>query len=458
MDIEAYPTSKFLFACGVPMYINVNKDHKYSAELPEDEIICSYMWNEQLEYINISAADAAKLMVFGGYGPVNVNVKRSLPCTKIVAKDVNIKGICGGHYFEGIVGKAEICVKDCVMKQIIGAGWCGATVNGKSARLNVVFDVIINVENMTGCSLLFGGPQGNGVAETVDMKLKNCQVGWLTAGGSNGCTRNATVEINGGNYTCVQSTNRGIVSNAKFIVNDGVIKGFYAGGETEDTTVNGIIEDCEVVLNGGTINKFNKGTNNGVDGAIIPHGIIVDTNVVIGDISMLERLEESIDNTDYLKQIQALKEELEVAKKKLIDMEYGIEYEWLYEVRQDRPGIEIFDRNNAPKLFEDMDFVEDQYSNGNITNNDYEAWWTQFIEKDNYRVYALRLVEDHKALNRYDALIPYEGSLVQQPGEGLKYWEAVPKENWSWTFDGEKIVLNGMCVTNMVYVLLKVKH
>ena len=458
MDIAAYPTSKFLFACGLPIYVNVNKDHKYSADLPEDEIICSYMWNEELEYINVPAAEAGKLMVFGGYGPNNINVKRSLPYTKVVAKDVTIKGICGGHYFEGIVGRSEIDVKDCVMKQIIGAGWCGASVNGKPARLNVVFDVFINAENMTGCSLLFGGPQGNGVAETVDMRLTNCQVGWVTAGGSNGCTRNAVIEINGGEYTCVQSTNRGIVNNAKIILNDGKVQGFYAGGETEDATVTGIIEDCEVVLNGGTINKFNKGTSNGVEGAIIPHGVIADTNVVLGDISMLEKLEKPVDDSDYLKQIQALKEELEMAKKKLIDMEYGIEYEWLYEIKQEVPGIEIFNRDNAPKLFEEMDYIEEQYANSQITNNEYEAWWNQFIEKDNYRVYALRLVEDHKALNRYDGLIPYEGSLVQEFGEGLKYWEAVPKDNWSWTFDGEKIVLNGMAITNMVYVVLKVKH
>jgi hypothetical protein len=173
---------------------------------------------------------------------------------------------------------------------------------------------------------------------------------------------------------------------------------------------------------------------------------------------MLEKVDETIDDNDLVKQIQALKEELAMAKQELLDMKYGIEYEWIHEIKQSVPGMYVFNRETAPKLFEEMDFVEEEYNNGNITNAEYEAWWTQFIEKDNYRLYALRLVEDHKALNRYDALIPYDGSLVQVKGEGLENWDAVPKANWTWTFDGEQIVLNGMATSNMVFVILKVKH
>ena len=456
IDIAEYPTSTFVFACGLPIYINTNEDYKYSKELPEDEIICSYMWAEELQYINIPASDAGKLMVFGGYGPNNVNVKRSLPYTKIVAKDVNIKGICGGNYFEGVVGRSEIEVKDCNMKQIIGAGWCGAPVNGKPARLNVVYDVFINCENLKGCSLLFGGSQGFGVAETVDMKLVNCEVGWVTVGGSNGCTRNGVVEIDGGTYTCVQTTNRGIVNNAKIILQDGLVKSLYAGGETEDKTVTGIIDDCELVLNGGTINKFNLGTSNGVEGAIIPHGTIADTNVVIGNTSMLESLEEPVSN-DYESQIKALKEELEMAKKKILDMEYGVEYEWIYEMKQDGIGNVLFNRDNAPKFFQDLDVIEEAYANGEIDDVVYEAWWNQFIVEDNYRVYVLRNADDHKAFNRYDALLPYEGSEVQQPGEGLEGWDLVPVEHWGWNFNGKEVVLNYMTMSRMVFVIMKVK-
>ncbi len=174
-------------------------------------------------------------------------------------------------------------------------------------------------------------------------------------------------------------------------------------------------------------------------------------------INMLERVQEPVDNDDYLKQIQALKEELAMAKQRLLDMEYGVEYEWMHEVKQEQNGTVIFNRENAPRLFEDMDIIEAAYENGEISNDEYDAWWMQFIDKDNYRIYALRAVEDHKALNRYDALIPYEDSLVQNRGEGLENWDLAPAD-WTWTFDGEKVILNRMTVSKMVFVILKVKH
>lgn len=295
MHINAYPTSDFLFACGLPLFIDNNIGHKYSEELSEDTVICSYRWAEELKYISLTPEQALRTNVCGGYGPNKVGVKRHLPYTKIVAKDVTLKSIVGGHYFEGVVGRAEIEVDNCNIKQIIGAGWCGASVDGKATRMNIVYDVFLNLKDVKGCSLLFGGPQGNGVAETVDMKLFNCEAGWITAGGSNGCTRNALIEINGGNYTCLQSTNRGLVGDVKWIINDGNIQGFYCGGETEDTTVNGIIENCNVELNGGNIINFNRGTNNGIVDDVDITGTIMDCIVSNGDISMLEKVERPVE-------------------------------------------------------------------------------------------------------------------------------------------------------------------
>ena len=62
-------------------------------------------------------------------------------------------------------------------------------------------------------------------------------------------------------------------------------------------------------------------------------------------------------------------------------------------------------------------------------------------------------------MNRYDAIIPYEGNTVQQFGEGLLNWdEVVPSENWSWTFDGENVILNAMSLSCVVFALLKVRQ
>ena len=289
-DVAAYPTSKFLFACGNPITVEPNKGHKFDAEKPEDAVAFVYRWAEGFKSIIVEKEEAAKIYVVGGHGTNKVNIKRPIPQTNILVKDVKIKGVVGGSYFEGMVGHANIELINAELASVIGAGWCGASLNGQVARINIVDDIHIVAKDSKVSSTLYGGPQGNGVADDVKIELENCQVGWLTAGGSNGMTRNAEVVMNGGTVTVAQSTNRGVVHKAKLILNDGVINSLYFGGETEDTTVDGIIEDARVELNGGIVKSFNPGTNNGVE--IVAEdvkGSIRECVVNDGDVSMLEQ-------------------------------------------------------------------------------------------------------------------------------------------------------------------------
>ena len=300
-DIAAYPTSKFLFACGQPMTVEPNTNFKYNANYPEDAVAFVYRWNDGFECIMVEKEEAAKVYLVGGYGHKNVGARRSIPQTNMKIKDVKIKGLVGGNYFEGMVGHVNIEAENCEFVAVMGGGWCGASVNGKATRMNVADDISIKMTNCKVTSTLYGGSQGNGVSDDVYVELNNCEIGWLTAGGSNGMTRNAVIEMNGGKVKVAQSTNRGIVYNAKFILNDGVVEKLYFGGETEDNTVNGIIENGFVELNGGKVNKFCFGTDNGVEmvtGDI--KGTIMDCEVVDGDISMLERIEKEPEIDDKL--------------------------------------------------------------------------------------------------------------------------------------------------------------
>ena len=289
-DVAAYPTSKFLFACGNPITVEPNKGHKFDAEKPEDAVAFVYRWAEGFKSIIVEKEEAAKIYVVGGHGTNKVNIKRPIPQTNILVKDVKIKGVVGGSYFEGMVGHANIELINAELASIIGAGWCGASLNGQVARMNIVDDIHIVAKDSKISSTLYGGPQGNGVADDVKIELNNCQVGWLTAGGSNGMTRNAEVIMNGGTVTVAQSTNRGIVYKARFVLNDGTVNSLYFGGETEDTTVNGIIEEAFVELNGGKVKEFNFGTNNGVEmKAEDIKGSLRECVVDAGDVSMLEQ-------------------------------------------------------------------------------------------------------------------------------------------------------------------------
>ena len=311
-DVAAYPTSKFLFACGQPMTVEPNVGFKYSQEHAEDAVAFIYRWDNGFECIMVEAEEAKKVYLVGGYGHKHINVKRPIPQTNMLVRNVKIKGLVGGSYFEGMVGHVNIEAENCEFTSVLGAGWCGAAVNGASTRMNIADDIKIKMTNCKIKSTFFGGSQGNGVADDVHVEFNNCEIGWLTAGGSNGMTRNAVVVMNGGKVQVAQSTNRGIVHKAKFILNDGVVNKLYFGGETEDSTVDGIIENAFVELNGGQVKQFCFGTNNGIEMvAEDVKGCIKDCVVDNGDISMLEEVKEYDENEILLDSITLRIEDLE---------------------------------------------------------------------------------------------------------------------------------------------------
>ena len=333
-DVAAYPTSKFLFACGQPMTVEPNVGHKYSEEHDEDAVAFVYRWDNGFEAIMVEKAEAEKVYLVGGYGHEKVNVKRPIPQTNMLVRNVKIKGLVGGSYFEGMVGHVNIEAENCQFVSILGAGWCGASVDGKATRMNIADDIHVKMTNCKVSSTFFGGSQGNGVADDVFVELNNCEIGWLTAGGSNGMTRKAEIVMNGGSVKVAQSTNRGIVHKAKFIMNDGVVNKLYFGGETEDSTVDGIIEDAFVELNGGEVKQFCFGTNGGVEMAAEDmKGFIKDCQVKAGDVSMLEKIQE----------------EKEIEKRMFMVNESGLEIELPAEAK-DFDEVHIFVKHKAGSI------------------------------------------------------------------------------------------------------------
>ena len=333
-DVAAYPTSKFLFACGQPMTVEPNVGHKYDAEKPEDAVAFVYRWDAGFEAIVVEKAEAEKVYLVGGFGDKIVGARRSIPQTNMVVRNVKIKGLVGGNYFEGMVGHVNIEAENCQFVSVLGAGWCGAAVNGKATRMNIADDINIKMTNCKVSSTFFAGSQGNGVADDIHVELNNCQIGWLTAGGSNGMTRNAEIVMNGGSVTVAQSTNRGIVHKAKFVMNDGVVNKLYFGGETEDSTVDGLIEDAFVELNGGQVKEFCFGTNGGVElEAEAIKGLVKNCDVKAGDISMLEKVVE----------------EKEIEKRMFMVNESGVEIE-LPEEAKDFDEVHVFVKHKAGEI------------------------------------------------------------------------------------------------------------
>jgi hypothetical protein len=63
------------------------------------------------------------------------------------------------------------------MTSVIIGGWCGANVDGRVTRLNIVHEAHAQFVDCSISSTLYGGPQGNGCVDHVDMVLDNVKAG-----------------------------------------------------------------------------------------------------------------------------------------------------------------------------------------------------------------------------------------------------------------------------------------
>ena len=86
---------------------------------------------------------------------------------------------------------------------------------------------------------------------------------YLTAGGANGYTETANIKLTGGKIGVYQTVNRGTLNNATVKVAGSSIDKFYVGGETEDKSVTGIINNINTHLVSGNIKTLDPGTSNG---------------------------------------------------------------------------------------------------------------------------------------------------------------------------------------------------
>lgn len=187
-------------------------------------------------------------LVGGGIGVTEENPS-FVSNTKIIINGGNIFSVQGGAIATGKISGKNYSV-----------GTKDDAINSK-CRVNSA-NTIVN--DGTIKSLLFGGGQGYSYTGTANLTINGGDMSkaYVTAGGSNGYTGNCTVKINGGSIYLYQSVNRGTIENANVKLNSGSIEKFYVGGETEDSTVTGVIDTVNTNLIGGNIGSLNAGTSN----------------------------------------------------------------------------------------------------------------------------------------------------------------------------------------------------
>lgn len=294
--LEVYSERTILFyACGYPVIVEKNTNHKYDAEASEDSVVISYMYKTESVHQLLSAEDAAKLMIYGGYSNKHINIMKNLPKTDITVKGVTIRAIVGGSDFEGIVGDVNIDVEDSTLSFIHGAGFAGEAVDGVWPNKNIVHNVNMKLKDVV-CDDVYVGPNGYGVLGTADVVVDGdkTNIKQFTMGGSNGTTRFSKLTIEKGTIDNLEGVCRGVVNKTKVVLNDGHVKQFNVGGRNEKE-ITGVIYECILALNGGIIDNFSKGISNKVElETALISGTIMSTVVTAGDTSMLAVIQKPV--------------------------------------------------------------------------------------------------------------------------------------------------------------------
>ena len=152
--------------------------------------------------------------------------------------------------------------------------------------------------------------------------------------------------------------------------------------------------------------------------------------------------------------VAALQAELAKAKQDILDMTYGVEYEWIYESTVDGgSGVVDLGRDKAPLYWADWDAIMELEG---VDDELFEQSIMDMYEKDIYRMYILRNATDHKAFNRYE-LVPMIDHAVQPENTYLAQWTPV-KSIKTWNVDDSSFSFSAIPTSTMVIALMKVKE
>ena len=292
LDDEPYEmdfnNKHYVFACGHPVFAEA---------VNEDLVIKMGSTPEGMREIIVPKDLVSKTILVGGFGIKNINKSRHLASTYVHVRNAELLAVHGGNFFEGSVGKSVVIVENSKVREVIGGGDAGKQLEKRGAYKNVVGETEVILNEVTGCSLCYGGGGGHCSVGKARVYANNSNVAWIFPCGANGMTLDGELYLNSGTYNCVSQVNRGLVIDSKVFMNGGLAKNVYFGGETEDTTVDGILRNGLIVLNGGTVNNLNNGTSGGVELAEMI-GYIRDCTIKAGDASNLVELNDRPENPE----------------------------------------------------------------------------------------------------------------------------------------------------------------
>ncbi|MBS7020810.1 MAG: hypothetical protein KH135_02930 [Firmicutes bacterium] len=207
-----------------------------------------------------------KTHIFGG----SHESDEVLESTKITMNGGQVANVIGGGLHKSHVKKTTVIINGGTMTGVQGGGASSANwtdchrpwyAQADESAINRVDEANV-ILNGGSSSLVFGGNEGMGYTGNANLTITGGTWGWVTSGGSNGYTKDATTTVKGGKITVLQTINRGKMNGASVEVQSGTIENAYVTGETGDDTVTGKIADVTMNIVGGTVKNLEAGRNN----------------------------------------------------------------------------------------------------------------------------------------------------------------------------------------------------
>ena len=242
---------------------------------------------------------AADTSIFGGKHNSTDKVS-----TKITMEGGTVRNIFGGGLHISYVSTAEIVVNGGkITSAIMGGGYeefteCTEGDYNKVTEADVLNSttkvdktlIVVNGGNLDGAQV-YGGGGAHSYTGNAEIYLHSFEgtVSYLTAGGSNGYTEKAHVELNDGKVGVLQGVNRGSMDQIYVAIQGGEVKNAYVGGEN-DPSVTGTFTASVMEITDGKVENLYPGTN----------GVDKTTNAAISAKDSIEVLynEDSVTNID----------------------------------------------------------------------------------------------------------------------------------------------------------------
>lgn len=252
---ETYGNVEYVFANGVPITITGidNNKNKITWDGGEMEI-------------------STKANVFGG----SHNSAEVIQNTSVTMESGTINALIGGGLHTSHVVNSNVVINGgSIPSQVVGGGasslvkdehiWYSGDAKNSPC---IVENANVLINGGSNYLLVFGGGEGISRTDTATTTITagDFSNAYVSAGGSNGYTGTATLNINGGtDYKVIQSVNRGSMNSAELNVTDGTVQNFYLGGETPDKGVTGTIGSVKANITGGKITNLEKGKSGSIE-------------------------------------------------------------------------------------------------------------------------------------------------------------------------------------------------